>query len=257
MTREGDGPGGGADPETGMVQGPGAGRGPFVVLEGADAVGKSTQAEMLTRWLREREAPFRAGREPGGTPLGEAVRALVLEREDLAPSPTSELFLILAARAAFVEEEVEPTLREGRLYLADRFDLSTLAYQGEGHGLDLDRIRSMNALAVGRCRPDLYLVLDLPAEEGEARQADAGVSPDRMESQGSDFLDRVREAYRRLARSEPRAELVDGRGSPEEVHERILSALGRRIGPPFPTGGREPFTSETGYAGNGHGSQWT
>lgn len=221
-------------------------RGAFVVLEGADAVGKSTQAELLVSWLREREVPHRAGREPGGTPLGEAIRSLVLEREDLAPSPESEVFLILAARTAFVREEVEPALAAGRLYLADRFDLSTLAYQGEGHGVDLERIREMNEMATGMCRPDVYVVLDLPAEEGAARQADGGQGLDRMERQGADFLERVRRGYRRLAHAEPAAELVDGRGRPEEVHARILSVLGRRLGSPFPAPRDEPFPPEKG-----------
>lgn len=238
-----DGDGGGA---AGDPFGRRDGRGPFVVLEGADAVGKSTQAELLAEWLDQRGVPYRSGREPGGTPLGEAIRTLVLQREDLAPSPEAELFLILAARTAFVREEVQPVLEAGSLYLADRFDLSSLAYQGGGHGLELERVRYMNEVAVRGCRPDVYVVLDVPGDEGEARQARAGTNLDRMESQGADFLDRVRATYRDLAAAEPNAELVDGRGDPREVHRRILSVLARRIGGVFAGGSGEPLPRETG-----------
>ena len=241
MSREPMGDGHASSP-----RGKGSGEGTFVVIEGAEAVGKSTQVSLLEQWLREREVPHRVGREPGATPLGEAIRTLVLQREDLAPAPESELFLILAARASFVQEEVEPALAAGRVYVADRFDLSTLAYQGYGHGLDRDRIRTMNELATGGRRPDVYVVLDLPDGEGEARQAEAGVPPDRMERQAADFLARVREGYRELGQAEPTAEVVDGRGEPEEVHRRVLQVLSRRLGAPFALQEGEPFVGEGG-----------
>jgi dTMP kinase len=186
-------------------------RGRFIVLEGVEGAGKSTQARALGRWIQERGLAHTLAREPGGTPVGEAIRRVVLDRGGLAMPPETELFLILAARAAFVREVALPALARGEIVLADRFDLSTFAYQGYGRGLELTEIRRANALATGGLAPDLYMVLDVPVEEGLRRKGSSG-GADRIEREGAAFLGRVREGYLSLARSDPRAVLVDARG---------------------------------------------
>jgi dTMP kinase len=201
-------------------------RGLFLVFEGVEGSGKSTQASWLTEWLVSRGVPAALCREPGGTALGEEIRALVLEGGEVPPR--SELLLMLAARAVFVDEVVRPRLEEGQVVIADRYELSTYAYQGYGRGLPLEEVRRLNEFATGGLRPDLTLVLDVPLSEGEARRTAAGRSSDRIERAGTAFHERVGEAYRLLAEQEPDVEVIDGLGSPEVVQSRILDRLRRR-----------------------------
>lgn len=200
-------------------------QGLFIVLEGGEGVGKTTQVDLLGGWLKEGGIPHRLTREPGGTPVGEAIRRVVLGQTDLRMPPESELFLILAARAAFVQEVVRPALDAGEVVIADRFSLSTLAYQGYARGLDLARVRQAIDIATGGLQPDLYVLLDVSVEQGRLRQRDGGMTPDRIEREGDDFLRRVREGYLALSKDEPRARLVDGLGPPEEVHLRVRRLL--------------------------------
>ncbi len=204
-------------------------KGCFVVLEGGEGAGKSTQAALLAQWLRDRGVSCTLAREPGSTGVGEAIREVVLGRTDLEMPAESELLLILAARAAFVREVVRPALARGEVVVADRFDLSTLAYQGYGRGLDLAQVRAAMEVATGDLRPDLYLVLDVPVEEGVARRRAAGGSADRIEGAGADFLRAVRDGYLELAGAGERVELVSGLGSPLRVQERLLGCLRRRL----------------------------
>jgi len=200
-------------------------RGRFIVLEGGEGAGKSTQAALLSAWMEASGLDHLVTREPGGTDLGEEIRSVVLDRTDLDIPPVSELFLILAARAAFVRDVVRPSLAEGRVVVADRFALSTLAYQGHGRGLPLDEIRKANHLATGGLEPDLYVLLDVEVDEGARRQARQGTAPDRMEGEGGDFRRRVRAGYVALAESEPRVQVVPGGGSPTSVHRSIRTIL--------------------------------
>ncbi len=203
--------------------------GRFIVLEGGEGSGKTTQAALLSGWLSQAGVDHRLAREPGGTAVGEAIRSVVLDHRDLDMPPECELFLILAARAAFVRDVVRPALAEGLLVLADRFALSTLAYQGYARGLDLEEVRGAIDLATGGLEPDLYVVLDVPVGEGTSRQRRAGMPPDRIEQEGDSFLRRVREGYLALAESEARVRIVDGLGSPEEVHGRIRALLAAEL----------------------------
>lgn len=200
-----------------------------MVLEGVEGAGKSTQARMLGDWLETCGIAFTLTREPGGTEVGEAIRSVVQDRPELTIPPETELLLYLAARAAFVKEVVLPVLERGELLIADRFSLSTYAYQGYGRGLDLDQVRRMDRFAAGGLAPDIYLVLDLPVEEGRARQKAAGKREDRLESSGEGFLEAVGKGYRELARTEENIRLVDARGTPLEVHTRVREVLRREL----------------------------
>ncbi|HSG08708.1 MAG TPA: dTMP kinase [Longimicrobiales bacterium] len=210
-----------------------ASTGRFVVLEGGEGAGKSTQAALLSAWMTQKGIAHRVVREPGGTAVGEAIRSVVLGRTDLEMPPETELFLMLAARAAFVREVVRPALEAGEVVLADRFSLSTLAYQGYGRGLDLKAVRRAVELATGGLEPDVYVVLDVPVREGAARQRQGGKNPDRIEGEGEDFLDRVRAGYLELSESEPRVRVIHGGGSPETVHGLIRRLLQSELPEPF------------------------
>lgn len=207
-------------------------RGLFLVFEGVEGSGKTTQARWLGEWLTARGVKAHVCREPGGTELGESIRALVLGELDVPPR--SELLLILAARAVFVDEVVRPRLAAGEVVIADRYELSTLAYQGYGRGLPLDEIRRINDFATEGVLPDLTLVLDVPPEVGEARRRVEGRRSDRIERAGLEFHRRVGEAYRLLAEMEPNVEVIDGTGEPEVVRSAILDLLGRRYPETFP-----------------------
>lgn len=211
-------------------------RAPFIVLEGVEGAGKSTQVARLAAWLEETGVAFTTAREPGGTRAGEQIREILLDRDGAEISPETELFLMLAARATFVREVVQPALDRGELVLADRFDLSTYAYQGYGRGLDLDAVRRMNDFATGGLAPDLYLVFDIPVPDGLARQEAGGKEGDRFEKSGLPFLERVRAGYRELAEGDERIRLVDASGSPEAVEERVRDVLTERFPGTFSSG---------------------
>ena len=197
------------------------GRGRFIVVEGAEGTGKTTQVERLCAFLREAGHQVVAAREPGGTRVGERIRRLVLHGSDVAVPPETELLLILAARSAFVRRLVAPALADGRWVVSDRFDWSTFAYQGYGRELGAERIAPLNAFATAGVTPDLYLVLDLPVGEGAARQRRQGKGGDRFESADADFHRRVRQGYLELAAAGRNAVLVPAAGSPDEVERRI------------------------------------
>ncbi|TVP46899.1 MAG: dTMP kinase [Gemmatimonadales bacterium] len=209
-------------------------RGLFIVLEGVEGAGKTTQLARLGAWLESAGVPVRRGREPGGTALGEAVRGVLLDRAELDMAPESELLLMLAARAAFVREVVRPALEAGVVMLADRFESSTFAYQGYGRGLPLEEVRRLNTFATGGLRPDRVVILDLPAEEGRARQRREGKDADRIERGGEAFHERVARGYRELGASDPAAVLVDARGDEGTVHRRIVEAVAPLLPSSFP-----------------------
>jgi dTMP kinase len=207
----------------------------FIVLEGVEGAGKSTQARLLSEWIEGFGFAVVLTREPGGTPVGEAIRRVVLDRGELTMPAETELFLILGARAAFTREVVRPALAAGKVVLADRFDLSTFAYQGFGRGLDLERVREANAMATGGLKPDLNLVLDLPVEEGLARKG-GGQDGDRIEKEGVSFLSKVLEGYQILAKTDETVRLIPAQGTPAEVQ----SLLRRAVAEAFP----ETFSSK-------------
>lgn len=207
----------------------------FLVLEGVEGAGKSTQIVLLSRWMEEAGVPHVTTREPGGTPVGESVREVLLGDGGPDMPAETELFLVLAARAALIAEVVGPALERGEVVLADRFDLSTFAYQGYGRGLGADRLRPLNRVATGGLVPDLYLLLDLPVERGlECQAREEGRRGDRIEAEGRAFLERVAEGYRDLAQGDDRVVPVDAAGDPAEVHDRLKSVLTARFPGTFP-----------------------
>ena len=212
------------------------GSGLFLAFEGVEGSGKSTQARLLGERLRAAGIDVIVAREPGSTPLGERIRQLVLEERGLGIPARSELFLMLAARAAFVEQVVAPALAEGKVVIADRFELSTLAYQGAGRGLPLDEIIRSNQLATGGIRPDATILLELEPEEGVRRQAAAAKEPDRMEREAREFHHRVARGYRDLADRVEGLIRIDGSGSIEAVRGRVESALRERFPETFRSG---------------------
>ncbi len=212
-------------------------RGRFIVIEGAEGVGKTTQVRRLAAFLEGAGLPLVMAREPGGTAVGEGIRQLLLHGSEGPVARETELLLILAARASVVREVVEPALAAGKWVLSDRFDLSSFAYQGYGRGIGVDLVARLNEYATGGLAADLYLVLDLAVEEGMARQAREARSPDRFEAEDSTFRRAVREGYLELARSVDRAVLVSADGSPGEVEERIRSEMFARFPETFGEGG--------------------
>ncbi len=199
----------------------------FIVLEGVEGSGKSTQARRLGEWLAAHGIDHVSTREPGGTKTGEEIRRILLEGDEVPPR--AELLLLLAARSIFVDRVVRPALARGAVVVADRYELSTLAYQGYGRGLPVEEVRRLNAFATGGLAADATVVLDVPPEVGEARRAREGRGADRIERAGAAFHRRVAEAYRLLAEIEPRVERIDGTGSPDEVHAKVVRRLRARF----------------------------
>ena len=204
----------------------------FVVLEGVEGSGKSTQARLLSEWLEGARIAHVLTREPGGTRVGEEIRRALLHGGDVPPR--TELLLMVAARAAFVDQVVRPALERGEVVIADRYELSSLAYQGYGRGVPLDDVRSVNTFATDGLQPDLTILLDLDPQEGAARRRQAGASADRIESAGDDFHRNVARAYRLLSRSEPGIAVLPASGSPETVQREIRALLWERFPETFP-----------------------
>lgn len=198
----------------------------FLVFEGAEGSGKSTQARLLGDWLTGRGVPHVLTREPGGTAVGEEIRQVLLHGHDM-PAET-ELLLFNASRAVFIQQVVRPALDAGKVVIADRFYHSTLAYQAYGRGLPVEQAKAVCDFAIAGVRPDLTIILDVPVTEGEARLANRG-SADRIERAGTEFHNRVAEAYRLLPQIEPGSVLVSGTGSIDEVQQRIRSLLSSRF----------------------------
>lgn len=199
----------------------------FIVLEGPDKCGKSTQAALLVRALESAGLGVVHTREPGGTSFAEAVRRVVLDPVHEV-DPLAELFLYEAARAQHTAEVLRPALAAGKTVVSERYTLATLAYQGHGRGLELGMVRRLNALATGGLTPDLTFVLDMPESRFRTRAPDR--VHDRLERESSRFRRKVAAAYRSLARTERGIELVDADRLPEKIHAELLERVGRLLG---------------------------
>jgi dTMP kinase len=194
-------------------------RGRFIVLEGPDKSGKSTQARLLLRHLRRRGTTCLHTREPGGTGLAEAVRAILLDPRHKV-DPLAELFLYEASRAQHTREKILPALEQGSWVLCERYSLATFAYQGHARGLSLPMIRTLDRIATGGLQPDLTIVLDIPESEFASR--DRARKLDRLERESLAFRKKVRDGYRLLARRLRGCVIINGRRPLVEVQEEIV-----------------------------------
>lgn len=214
-------------------------RGLVIVFEGAEGAGKTTQIRILAERLATAGIPCIAVREPGGTPVGDSIRELLLHPEQEITTAT-EALLFMASRAELIAREIVPSVEAGKVVLVDRFFLSTYAYQIVGRGLPEPEVRAANRLATAGLIPDLTLLLDLPAAHGLER-ADARGERDRMERSSDDFHARVSSAFREFTDSEwqhshPECgpiKLIDGTGNETTVHMRVVSTLAAVFPKPF------------------------
>jgi dTMP kinase len=200
-------------------------RGLFVTFEGGEGSGKSTQIPRLAARVRERGLDPLVTREPGGTPVAEGIRTLLLDPA-LAPGAIAEALLMEAARAELVATAIRPALEAGRVVLCDRYADSTLAYQGAGRGLDLKMLREWNRIATGGLVPALTLLFDLDPEVGLSRREDAAGVPNRLDRESLAFHARVRAQFLELARAEPRRFMViDAARTTERIEAEAWAAL--------------------------------
>lgn len=211
----------------------------FIAFEGGEGAGKSTHLRRLAERLDRLGVAHLLVREPGGTPAGERIRQIVLDPETPIFAET-ELLLYLASRAEFVSRVVRPALERGELVLADRFEMSTYAYQGLARGLGLDRVKDLNEFATGGLKPDGTVLLALDADVGRGRQRGQA---DRLEQEHADFHRAVARAYAALAESEPGVITISSDGPLEEVQDRLWEALSERWPDRFPRRGVKPFGS--------------
>ncbi len=204
-------------------------RGRFITLEGGEGVGKSTQLQRLGDWLRRQGIEVVVTREPGGTPVGEAIRAVLLDRDLPAMHPDTELLLMYAARVEHLRRLIEPRLAAGCWVLSDRFADASHVYQGAGRGLDPARIAALEHWALGGFRPDLTFLLDMPVAAGMARVRARGAA-DRFEAEELAFFERVRAAYLARADREPeRFEVIDADRDVEQVAADLIACLRARL----------------------------
>ena len=200
-------------------------RGRFISLEGGEGAGKSTLLAGVLDCLRLRGLSVVQAREPGGTPVGEAVRAIVLDPALAGLAAETELLLMFASRAQLVREVIEPALAAGQWVVCDRFADASYAYQGGGRGQPVARIEELERWACDGVKPDLTLLLDLPVAAGRARAAGRGEA-DRIESEADAFFERVRASYRARAAQEPgRFRVIDASQAPEQVLQAATRAL--------------------------------
>lgn len=204
-------------------------KGLFIVFEGVDGSGTTTQAKILATALEGRGRKVVLTREPGGTPVAEQIRQLVLDPALRDMKYRTELLLFAASRAQHVEELIAPSLAAGKVVICDRFTASTLAYQAYGRGLDTDLAEQVNSLAVGSCKPDLTIFLSLPLEEALRRRQSRGGATDRLEDAGERLQALVAKGYEEIARSQPDASMVvDARPEPDVIANRIQQSLSER-----------------------------
>jgi dTMP kinase len=199
-------------------------RAKFITLEGGEGAGKSTSRDFIVSLLEEQNIPFIQTREPGGTPIGEALRDVLLSKEGTAPSVTAELLMVFAARAQHLHEVIEPALRDGKWVLCDRFTDATYAYQGYGRGFELGQIEALETLVQRGRHPDLTLLFDIDPRLGMTR-ARQRAELDRFEEEHVEFFDRVREGYLTRAKNEARFRVIDASQSIDLVQQALRELL--------------------------------
>ena len=203
-------------------------RGIFISFEGVEGAGKSTQAKLLAEYIAKLGYLIVLTREPGGTPIAEHIREILLEPGNTDMTDITEILLYLASRSQHVRQLILPALSEGKVVICERFSDATFAYQGYARGFDLNSLEQMNEIATGGLKPDLTIFLDLEAEDGLSRKSEDDL--DRLESESIDFHRRVRKGYFAIARKSPqRVKVIDARGSIEDVHLRVKECIDQRL----------------------------
>lgn len=204
----------------------------LITFEGLDYSGKSTQIKLLAERLTTQKKRVLVLREPGGTPIGERIRAILLDKQSAAMSPVGEFLLFSASRTQLVETVIKPALEAGTIVICDRFYDSSTAYQGSGRGLPLDAIKTINRIATDGLVPDVTFFIDIPLDEVERRIRERKEGKDRMESSGRAFYERVQRGYLELATMERRFCVIDGTKSIEEIHALVWNMVeGKRREP--------------------------
>ena len=201
-------------------------RGKFITFEGIDGCGKTTQAEMLLEFLEKQELSISFVREPGGDPISESIRKLLLHSEEIM-SDRAEALLMIASRAQLTDKVILPYLLNGRWVVSDRYADSTLAYQGGGRGLSSIALKEINYFGTYTLKPDLTFFIDISVEEANKR---VSVSRDRIEKEGEEFQQRVRDFYTNLHTEEPeRVILINGENSIDAIHNEIWSIVNEKL----------------------------
>ena len=205
----------------------------FISIEGPEGSGKSSQIPQLAVFLREQGHIVYTTREPGGTPIGDQVREVLTSMRNTTMNPRAETLLFCAARAQLVEEVIRPKIERGEIVLSDRYADSTLAYQGYGHGNDLDVLRLLLQFATGGLWPDLTLLLDLPVETGLLRKRSGGSEWNRLDAYEVDFHRRVRQGFLAMAGAEPRRwRIIDATQPRQIVQMAMRAAIQERLTDP-------------------------
>lgn len=200
-------------------------RGKFLTIEGVEGVGKTTNIQFIKDWLSLHKIPYLTSREPGGTPIAEEIRQVLLTPRDEIVCDKTELLLMFAARAQHIEQIIVPELDKGNWVLCDRFTDATYAYQGAGRSMDSQIISDLESMIQGKLRPDLTLILDIPPQEGLKRANKRGAL-DRFEHEKIEFFERVRESYQIIAKRDPeRCVVIDASQTLENVQASIKTAL--------------------------------
>lgn len=201
-------------------------RGVFIVFEGGEGAGKSVQASLLSNRLREQGLPVIITREPGGTRIGEQIRAITHDTENVDLDAKTESYLMAAARAQHVVEIIEPALTDGHIVICDRYVDSSIAYQGYGRKLGEETIRTLNQLALNGAVPNITILLDFSPEEGLKRRLTSTKKTDRLDLQDKEFYERVHEGYLHLAKEHPNQYVViDAKKSIDEISGAIWETL--------------------------------
>lgn len=201
----------------------------FITMEGPDGAGKTTQIDLLRDYLSGKGYDIIVCREPGGTPISEAVRQVILNKDFTEMGNMTELLLYAAARAQLMEEVIRPALLEGKIVICDRFVESSAVYQGIGRNMGIDLVYQVNQFAIGDTVPDLTIMIDLNAEIGISRKKKQ-TELDRMEREALDFHERVVDGYRQLSQLFPeRIYKVDGSRTIEEIHQKIVIQVNKKL----------------------------
>jgi len=203
-------------------------RGIFISLDGVEGCGKSTQATLLADYMRKLSYTVVLTREPGGTPIAEQIRGILLDPKNAKMTITTELLLYLASRAQHTSEIIIPALSDGKVVICERFSHATFVYQGYVRGFDLSILKQINKVATGGLEPDLTLILDIDPKIGFSRKS--GTSPDRIEKEDIEFHNKVREGYIKIAHEDPlRMKIINAENSIQHVHLCIKGQVDQKL----------------------------